>query len=308
MRFNQFGMHVFSAVFILCAFLSASAEDNYPLESLSRLQDRLQSYISDKDARIGVALIINGTDTVAVNGKAEFPMLSVYKFPQALAVAEYCESKNISVKDSVSIRSAEILADTWSPLRDKYGCKDLTLPLEDLLAFSLQQSDNNACDILFRLIGGPEKVDLLMKKIGFNNILVCNTEAEMHDDIYLSYANRTTPIDMASLFDKFYRQGLHTESPVYEKIGELMISCETGMNRLVAPVRNKNLKIGHKTGTGDKNSQGRWIGINDAGYVFISDQEGYAIAVFVADSAYDMAHTEKLIADISEIVLSELCR
>ena len=47
----------------------------------------LQEYIQEKDARIGVAVIINGKDTVSVNGNRDFPMMSVVKFPLALTVA-----------------------------------------------------------------------------------------------------------------------------------------------------------------------------------------------------------------------------
>ena len=67
-----------------------------------------------------------------------------------------------------------------------------------------------------------------------------------------------------------------------------------------------NAMIGHKTGTGDVNSQGRIIGVNDAGYVFLPNKQGYAIAVFIADSGYGMTETEKMIADISEIAFKSL--
>lgn len=57
----------------------------------SGLQSELETYVAQKeDVRIGVAVIVNDTDTVAVNGDMEFPMLSVYKFPIAMAVAERC--------------------------------------------------------------------------------------------------------------------------------------------------------------------------------------------------------------------------
>lgn len=46
----------------------------------------------------------------------------------------------------------------------------------------------------------------------------------------------------------------------------------------------------------------RIIGVNDAGYVFLPDNRGYAIVVFISDSANDMETTEKMIADISEII------
>ncbi|MDE5795715.1 MAG: class A beta-lactamase-related serine hydrolase, partial [Muribaculaceae bacterium] len=63
-----------------------------------------------------------------------------------------------------------------------------------------------------------------------------------------------------------------------------------------------NARIGHKTGTGDKNAQGRIIAVNDAGYIFLPNRDGYAIAVFISDSGYGMVETEQIIADISEIV------
>ena len=36
--------------------------------------------------------------------------------------------------------------------------------------------------------------------------------------------------------------------------------------------------------------------------MFLPNKKGYAIAVFVTDSGYGMVETEKIIADISEIV------
>lgn len=266
------------------------------------LQTDLEDYVADKDARIGIAVIFGNGDTVAVNGNRDFPMMSVFKFPQALAVADYCAGNSIELSDSISISADEIEVNTWSPMRDKYGVRDLSLPVSELLDYTLQQSDNNACDILFRLIGGPAVADSLMKALGFSNILITHNESDMHRDPYLTYLNRTTPIEMARLFDRFFRQEMWHDSPYFEQIGECMLSCQTGLDRIPAPLQTANVRIAHKTGTGDKNSQGRIMAINDAGYVFRPDGTGYALSVFIADSAYDMAGTAKIIADISEIV------
>ena len=124
----------------------------------------------------------------------------------------------------------------------------------------------------------------------------------MHIDPYLCYANRATPLQLAALFDRFYRREMRHDSHVLEAIGAMMMQCNTGSNRLPSPLMTTNAMIGHKTGTGDKNSQGRIIGVNDAGYIFLPNKQGYAIAVLIADSAYDMPETERLIAQISEIV------
>lgn len=272
----------------------------------AELEKKLNNYISDKDAMIGIAVIVDGTDTISVNGDKDFPMLSVYKFPQAIAVADYCKIHHISVKDTIAIYSEELLPETWSPMRDRYGQSDLRIPLKEILAYSLQQSDNNACDILFRLIGEPAVVDSVMKESGFRHINIHNTEAEMHKSAELCYANSSTPTEMARLFDWFYRQGKYKEDVMTETIGELMISCNTGTNRLVAPKELTGIKVGHKTGTGVKDSHGRLIAVNDCGYVFQSECKGYSIAVFITDSGYSMPETENLIAELSAIVFNTL--
>lgn len=292
---------------ILCAFRHMTAQDN-PSRTRARVSDpadvrlALESYISGRDARIGIAVIVNGKDTISVNGDRDFPMMSVFKFPQALAVADYCMKNGIGLTDSILIKADEMKENTWSPMRMKYGVRDIRVPVSELIDYTLQQSDNNACDILFRVIGGTAVADSLMKSTGFDGIVIESTEDDMHRDLYLCYLNRSTPLEMARLFDRFYRDGMCGDNPFHEYIGTCMLSCQTGLGRLPAPLVSEGIAIGHKTGTGDRNSQGRIIAINDAGYVFLSDDRGYSIAVFVADSIYDIEETENIIAEISDIV------
>ena len=286
--------------------VSCNGDSPVIADQFRRLQNELSAFVEKKDARIGVAVIINGKDTVSVNGSKDFPMMSVFKFPQALAVADYCLRNSVHLSDSIIIKADEIKGNTWSPMRDKYGVRDLALPVSELLDYTLQQSDNNACDILFRLIGGTSVADSLMKSLGYEDILITHTEDEMHRDPYLCYLNRTTPIEMARLFDRFYREEMRHNSQFHEFIAASMISCQTGLDRLPAPLIHTDAMIGHKTGTGDRNSQGRIMAVNDAGYIYLPDKTGYAIAVFIADSAYDMTETSKIIADISEIVFLSL--
>lgn len=309
---HRFFHFLFFVAFILtttaCNSQIASGGHNSEKEfvSLERLKADIERYVDGKDARIGVAVIINGHDTVEVNGHKDFPMQSVYKFPQALAVADFCERTDLSLSDSISISECEIKENTWSPLRECYGVRNLSLPLYEILEYSLQQSDNNACDILFRLIGGPETAYGYIKSIGFDNIMIVSTEAEMHSNPDMCSQNRTTPLDMARLFDFFYGSGLCKRNEQFKSVAEIMMHCTTGTDRLPAPFRNTKVILSHKTGTGDIDSQGRITAINDAGYIIISDRLRYAIAVFIADSGLDISSTEALIGDISAIVLRNL--
>ncbi|MDE6343366.1 MAG: class A beta-lactamase [Muribaculaceae bacterium] len=288
-----------AVVALWCSVRGVAADRRY-----EHLQRRLDEFVSGKDARIGIGLIIDGCDTVAVNGRRDFPMLSVYKFPQALAVADFCLRNGKTFADSVYVNRDEMKPDTYSPMRDRYGVADMSLPIDELLRYSVQQSDNNACDILFRMIGGPAVADSLMKELGYGNIVIESTEDEMHADIYLCYLNRSTPVEMAMLLDRFYTEMRHA-APEYMSIAEMMETCETGIDRIVAGLP-PGAAAGHKTGTGDRNSQGRLIGINDCGYVRLADGRRYSLAVFVSDSAYSMNETAAIIAEVSRIISGEL--
>ncbi len=267
---------------------------------ISKLRPELEKFVNNKNARIGIAVICND-DTIEVNGRREFPMLSVYKFPQSLYLADYIVENGIALTDTVNISANEILPNTWSPLRDKYGIKDIKLPLINLLIFSLQQSDNNACDIIFRLSGGPKATQKYMNMLGYDGIKIINTEKEMHSNNYLCYQNRATPLEIASLFNKFASEWRFKNKEL-QTVDSLIRNCATGKERLAYPFSNSNIKVAHKTGTGDINSQGRIIAVNDAGYVELSNGRTYSIAVFIADSGYSLEKTSSMIAEISEIV------
>lgn len=282
--------------------LSACTQKNI----YSEIENELSDFAKEKDAEIGVAVIVDGRDTIALNGDKRFPMLSVYKFPIAVGVGEYCRSRQISFRDSCVITPAQLLPNTWSPMRQVYGSSDtLSLPISQLLGYAIQQSDNNASDILLAMVGGAKYVHNHIAQLNFDGIEIKWTEDEMHRDIARSYENTATPIAMARLLDRFY---VGHKDPLSMEIKALMENCATGKDRLAKPLNSiPGVTIGHKTGTGDTNPDGRIIAVNDAGYVVLPDRKHYyTIAVFIKDSAYNLQETSALIADISTIVYSKL--
>lgn len=286
----------------LTFFCSCRANNSY-----TGLQDALDEYVKGKEAEIGVAVIIDGVDTVAVNGNKDFPMLSVYKFPIALALGEYYRQNNLNIDTPVVILKDDLHVDTYSPMTEKILASSevmtdsLTMPTMELLGYMLQQSDNNASDIALRKVNGAAYVEQYLNIIGAGGVNVRNSEAEMHADNSLCYANSSTPVAMAALIDRFDRE--HNDS-ISLAIKNLMETCETGVDRLAKPL--EGAVVGHKTGTGFSLPDGRLMAVNDVGYVHLPDGHRYTIAVFIANSAYSMAETEALIAGISEITLRHI--
>lgn len=268
------------------------------------LQNALEEYVNDKDANIGIAVIVEGKDTIEVNGDMAFPMLSVYKFPIAVALGDYLRVGSTLLPDSITISQADLKPDTYSPMREKYGdCKEFQLPFYELMAYALQQSDNNASDILLRIMGGTDSAMSALKRLGVENINIVSTEEEMHANPQLCYDNTATPLAMARLLDSFDHD---FDDPYTRKVKQLMETCATGESRLAKPLKDANAVIGHKTGTGFTLPDGRLMAINDAGYVHLPSGTSYSIAVFIENSGYDMPQTEEIIARISEIVYTHL--
>ena len=272
------------------------------------LENKLKSFVAHKEAQIGIAVITNGKDTVSVNGNRVFPMMSVFKFPFAIAVAQWMDAHGMSPGDSVAVGEEDLLEDTYSPMLKKYGKGLKGLPVRELLEWSLIESDNNAADVLLKLIGGPAAAMGLLKEVtNPGNISIGASEADMHRDQRLSCLNSSTPLAMAELFDNF-DSVLKYRSRSFAEIAAMIQRCNTGTDRLAAPLEGYNATIGHKTGTGFDTPAGGISALNDCGYIHLPDGTRYSIAVFIADSPYDIDHTAKMIADISAMVLEELTK
>lgn len=211
----------------------------------------------------------------------------------------------------MAIKREDLHLDTFSPMTEKILASSqmitepLLMPLSEILAYMLQQSDNNASDIALREAGGVGRVREYLKRLGINDVNVNSSEAEMHVDNSLCYANSATPLAMAELLDKF---DIEFSDSVSHEIKYLMETCSTGQNRLAKPFEDGSIVIGHKTGTGFTLPDGRLMAVNDAGYVHLPDGRRYVIVVFVEDSGYDMAQTEAMIAEISGIVYQSIVK
>ena len=242
------------------------------------------------------AFIIKGDRYISYEGTADkrYEMNSVMKFPQAIYVAHFLDSCNISLDQRMTVKKKDLEQNTWSPMLKMIDV-EREFSYGELLALSLQQSDNNACDLLFKLCGGPKDVQNYFLNLGFKDIRLKWTEKQMHSKPRRSRDNWCTPRDMAELLNWFYCE--RQSSPTLMHIWNLMLNCETGNNRIKAALP-PGAQLAHKTGTGfskDKTLRG----INDVGIVVMPDGDYFPIAIFIK-------HTEREeeVADIARFLLS----
>ena len=273
----------------------------------AELRTRLADIIAPYDAKVGIAAIVDGHDTICINNDDRYPMMSVYKFHQALAVASILEQKGISLDSLIYIKKEELVPDTYSPFRDTYPEGNAYFPISELLIYTLQLSDNNACDILFRHLLGVEETDAALRKMGIDHFAISATEEAMHSDTKKCYDNWSTPLSSAVLLDRFVA-GKIVSGIYYQFIQETMLNCTTGAERLYAGLPKGNVRLGHKTGTSGCSDQGKYIGVNDIGFVYLPGDRRYTVAVYVKDSNQKLGDTEEIIAKVSAELYSVLSK
>ena len=111
-----------------------------------------------------------------LNAHGRFPMASVYKLPLAVVVLAKVDAGELSLEQEVEVRPGELRrtgakVDAWKP-----GSR---VPLGKLVDAMMTASDNTACDVLLRLLGGPRAVDAWLDAHGYPEIDVSWSELTM---------------------------------------------------------------------------------------------------------------------------------
>ncbi len=278
---------------VLFLFTIAYAQNN-----VLRLQ--IDSLAMLKNADIGAAIYhFEKNDSVTWNGHKHYPMQSVFKFHLALAVFQKIDKGKLSIDQKIFITKKDLLPNTWSPLRNKYPDGNVALPLSDLLHYTVSQSDNNGCDILFRLIGGTETAESFIKDKGIRDISIKATEEEMHKAWDIQFTNWTTPYAAVQLLEKFYRGNILSQNS-RDSLWKIMIETSTGPKKIKGQLPVGTI-VGHKTGSSGTNQKGITAAENDIGIVTLPNGEHFAIAVFVSQSKESQETNEKIIADITKL-------
>ena len=242
------------------------------------------------DAEVGIAVVREGRVIASVGGDRPMPAMSTFKFPLALAVATRLDSLGLPLSTQLEVTGDDLWPDTWSPLREEHPAGG-RFSFGELLRYTVAESDNCACDRLIREIGG----------IGALQRYVEGLPAEGLD---FRMTERETPEAMALLLDRFRHDSLFA-SEYRDFLWQTLCTTTTGMNKLRAGLPD-GTTIGHKTGSSDRDARGVKIADNDLGYVELPDGSGYAICVYVAETALSDGETAALIAEISQRVWQRL--
>lgn len=301
-----------TSIAVLASMLLPSctmAGDNGAASRTDSIAAAVSHIASDCPGEMGVAVIIDNKDTVAIGNKSIYPMMSVFKVHQALAVCNGFDRKGIALDSVVTIKHDELDAQTWSPMLKEHQEATITLQVKDLLRYTLTLSDNNASNFMFEELVSTAATDsFIATLIPRSSFQIVYTESEMSSDHDKAYSNYTSPLGAAMLMNRLYTDSLVSHKK-QEFIKHTLTECSTGKDRIAAPLIGKaGTTIAHKTGSGYTNGKGILAAHNDVAYICLPNGTHYTLAIFVKDFSGNEAQASKAMAQVSAAIYDILAR
>lgn len=285
------------AIFLLCIYLFSIQTFG---QTSAEFRKKIEQIISTKNVTAGISIKgIEDKDTLSINGNLNAPMMSVFKFHIALTVLNQVDKGKLKLDQIVYIKKEELLPETWSPIRDEFPNGNLNLTLDQLLRYTVSHSDNNGCDILLKIIGGPETVQKFINKQGIKDFTIKVNEEQMRswENLYL---NTTTPLATTDLLEKFYK-GKILERASTKYLYQLMIETSRGITWVKAGLP-ENTELAHRTGMSGTNDKNLRVAMNDVGIVKLPNGKHFILCIYLKNITEKREDTEKIIADITKVV------
>jgi len=265
-----------------------------------QLKIAIDSILAKYQAKVGIAIHNHDyTDSLTVNGDFHFPFQSVYKFHLGIVILDQVDKGKLSLDQPIKISKEAVTTEMYSPIKDKYP-NGITLPLREVLEYTIAASDNVGCDVLFELLGGPEYVQKYFEDKGYSNLSIKLIEAVQQKEWNRQFENWTTVGSSNQiLYDYYTNSKKLLSASSHQFLWDTMRGTTTGPDRLKGDLP-KGTVVAHKTGYSGRNrTTGVIAALNDVGVVSLPNGEVYYISVFVTDSEEGEAGSAKIIAEVS---------
>lgn len=265
-----------------------------------QLKIAIDSILAKYQAKVGIAIHNHDyTDSLTVNGDFHFPFQSVYKFHLGIVILDQVDKGKLSLDQPIKISKEAVTTEMYSPIKDKYP-NGITLPLREVLEYTIAASDNVGCDVLFELLGGPEYVQKYFEDKGYSNLSIKLIEAVQQKEWNRQFENWTTVGSSNQiLYDYYTNSKKLLSASSHQFLWDTMRGTTTGPDRLKGDLP-KGTVVAHKTGYSGRNrTTGIIAALNEVGVVSLPNGEVYYISVFVTDSEEGEAGSAKIIAEVS---------
>lgn len=285
---------IYSTIILLSGFL------NFGVFSQSTsLQNQIAEIAKDAKGTVGVSVLnIENNQAISFHGDLHLPMQSVMKFPIAITMLHQIDEGKFKLEQLIHVSEEDLSKFYNSQVRDEYPKSDGNFPISKLLSYMVSLSDNAACDILLKTIGGPKQVEDYIHLLGVKNLAVKASEFQMSQGWQVQFTNWCEPLAMTKLLKIAYKPDfLSKESHTF--LWKILEETSTGPKKIKSLLPSGTV-VAHKTGGSGTNEQGITAATNDVGIINLPNGKHLAIAVFITNSPTDLAMRESIIARIAK--------
>jgi len=270
-----------------------------------RLQQELARIAASPGGFVGLAAVhLESGRSVALDANRAFPLASTYKIPIAVRLLTMVDKGQLKLDSLIQLGPKDIYVNTGGVIADRIR-PGSALTIDNLLELMLVLSDNNATDVLLRIVGGGAAVTARLREIGitdirvdrptwailanwagrpdvvpehqiseqdFNALDLSDGVGKAEDAFLKDPRDHGTSAAMVTLLGKLWRREVLSEAST-KHLFDIMYRCETGKLRLKG-LLPPGTPVSHKTGT---------IGMsqNDVGVIDLPGGAGHVlIAVY----------------------------
>lgn len=257
----------------------------------------LDDSFKDLENKYNGKLGIYSTDESSINYNENyyFPICSVFKFLLVGAILEKDIHNKGFLNKKITITQKDIGTLGYAPVTGKNVGKDLTI---SQLCFAAILSDNPAANILVKELGGIDKLNKFIKKLGDNDTNIKNSEPEINHTKPDNTINKTTPkaitndiykIAFGNILDKKHKD-------IFIKY---LQDNNTGVNR-IAYSTPKNWIVGDKTGT-----CGEYGATNDIAIIWPKNKSPFALGIMYTNpNDKNTLSNEKIIQQATKLIVA----
>lgn len=308
-----------------------------PATAISKADEKLKSDIDDYwkkfPGRVGIAVYTPFSEEVIGKRHTErFPQQSVSKMWVALTILEQEAAGKLSLDKRVRVSRDDVVVFS-QPLKRYFGAKgEFEMSVRELLAHSINASDNLANNVLLKLAGGPSSINQMLDRrkvqsirFGPGEVLLQSAIAGLdwqpeyrNGNAFKDKRSRIPMVQRRAALDKYLASPLDGAAPgtialVLRRFSErgpsdpgakllkLMANTYTGRSRLRSGLAPR-WSLAHKTGTGQVLGSVS-TAINDVGVMTAPDGCRYQVAVMVAETRAGNETSNALMQNVARAIV-----
>jgi beta-lactamase class A len=270
----------------------AAADPAPPIEArLAALEDQY-------NAKIGFyGLNLKSNRMLGYRENDMFATCSAFKAYVAAQILQKVQQGELKLTDEVYIDPA-IFVPVASPITEpNIGG---WMPLSDLCAAAVRQSDNTATNLMLEILGGPPSVTAFARSVGDDRTWMVRWEPDLNTAIPGDPRDTSSPRGMGTGFLNMLTGGGNPvlDEPQRAQLEEWMLTIVTGDKRIRAGLP-PGWTIADKTGAGD------YASTNDIGLAFGPNGERLLLSVMTRTRSDDpqTPRADPLLADVTRVVV-----